>query len=801
MRSLPEVPLALGGAGVIPVLTHDRCALLRGDMREVLAQLPEESVDAVVTDPPYELGFMGKSWDSLGVAFDPETWRAVLRVLKPGGHLIAFGGSRTYHRIACAIEDAGFEIRDSIAQWIYGCVPIETEILTERGWVLPSNLLDGEQVVNVDEHGRAFLGALQNVSVYPFDGEMVQVANRSTLQMLTPGHTVHAYPVRVGARPNRDSIESPLEACTAEQFADRDREGIFAHRLPLAARYTVARRTLESVDLAALYGWVISEGHYHTDVHAVSIYQNEGDKADEIAGLLDRLQIPHSVYQRERTDYDGTVRPSVQFYLKVGPWCDRIRSDMPGAKPTPPEWLAWLPDAEAQALFETLVDGDGTRSGPDSGAWYQKRSDVRAWFQSLCFRLGYRTSENVDKISVAWCRRDSTEVQRGKHRERSTSRVTYTGEVWCPTVESGRWVARYRGHVFVTGNSGFPKSLDVSKAIDKGAGHWRGRAGAVTIESQPSKGTEYERTDKGEPITAAAAAWRGWGTALKPSHEPTVLARKPLGGTVVACVLEHGTGALNIDACRVGDEARVNPPASATATRFSIGDGWRTDAEPRGCNGRWPANAVFQHAPGCCPVGEREVVRSVGRNAERAGIPPTTIGPVGLSARRVQTTTTTATEWDCAEGCPVLALERVHEDAPAFFYCAKPSGRERDHGLEDFTTKTGGELTGREDGSAGLNSPRAGAGRTGGRKNIHPTVKPVELLRYLCRLVTPPGGVVLDTFCGSGSTGVAALAEGFDFVGVERDLDDETGLPLGYCDIARARLERALADTATKEED
>jgi len=93
--------------------------ILIGDVLERLRKLPDESIDSVVTDPPYELGFMGKAWDSSGIAYDVTMWSETLRVLKPGGHLLAFGGSRTYHRMACAIEDAGFEIRDQI-MWLYG---------------------------------------------------------------------------------------------------------------------------------------------------------------------------------------------------------------------------------------------------------------------------------------------------------------------------------------------------------------------------------------------------------------------------------------------------------------------------------------------------------------------------------------------------------------------------------------------------------------------------------------------------------------------------------------------------------
>lgn len=127
----------------------------------------------------------------------------------------------------------------------------------------------------------------------------------------------------------------------------------------------------------------------------------------------------------------------------------------------------------------------------------------------------------------------------------------------------------------------------------------------------------------------------------------------------------------------------------------------------------------------------------------------------------------------------------AESSAARFFYCAKASKRDRDDGLDGFAHATAGEMTGgREEGSAGLNNPRAGAGRTGGGKNIHPTVKPTDLMRYLCRLVTPPGGVVLDPFMGSGSTGKAAKLEGFRFIGIEREAE--------YLEIAQARIIRGM---------
>lgn len=107
--------------------------LYQGNMLDMLEEIELNSIDSIVTDPPYELNFMGKGWDNAGISFQKETWQKCFDVLKPGGYLLAFGGSRTFHRIACAIEDAGFEIRDTI-MWLYGCLSEDTEVLTRRGF-------------------------------------------------------------------------------------------------------------------------------------------------------------------------------------------------------------------------------------------------------------------------------------------------------------------------------------------------------------------------------------------------------------------------------------------------------------------------------------------------------------------------------------------------------------------------------------------------------------------------------------------------------------------------------------------
>lgn len=380
--------------------------LHHGDCIEIMRTLDDNSIDAIVTDPPYELGFMGKSWDASGIAYNVDMWREALRVLKPGGHLLAFSGSRTYHRMTCAIEDAGFEVRDQI-MWVYG--------------------------------------------------------------------------------------------------------------------------------------------------------------------------------------------------------------------------------------------------------------------------------------------------------------------------------------------SGFPKSLDVSKAIDKAAGAEREvigqeKRGGGRQFADGASGFARGMVDITVPSTDEARQWDGWGTALKPAHEPICVARKPLVGTVAANVLEFGAGALNIDDCRIEGAVEgpgTTPRSSVGGTRGSMAGAMdRTDYD--GSKGRWPANLIHD--------GSDEVV---------ALFPNTTSGAM---KREVG-----AYEGESATGFlrGRSGPSNQHGDtgsAARFFYCAKASKSDR------------------------------GAG------NHHPTVKPTDLMAYLCRLVTPPGGTVLDPFMGSGSTGKAAMREGFQFVGI--DMTPE------YVDIATARIEHELNQIA-----
>lgn len=292
--------------------------------------------------------------------------------------------------------------------------------------------------------------------------------------------------------------------------------------------------------------------------------------------------------------------------------------------------------------------------------------------------------------------------------------------------------------------SGFPKSLDVSKAIDARAGHLRGQRGDLVSANGSMSGSNYERTDKGEPVTAAAAA-AGWGTALKPGYEPIVLARKPLSGTVAANVMEHGTGALNIDGCRIETEDDLNGGGyggdlrDPNPTSYGLRRGIGQFVQP---TGRWPANVCLDE--------------------EAADLLDSQTGPSSSSSSSMELPRTPGDARGQDHGGTGLYTTRGHDDfggASRFFYCAKVDGDERHQGLT---------------------IPSLFSGDTAPDRNHHPTVKPISLMRWLCRLVTPTGGLIVDPFLGSGTTGIAAALEGYAFLGIEREPD--------YMRIAEARI-------------
>jgi len=292
--------------------------------------------------------------------------------------------------------------------------------------------------------------------------------------------------------------------------------------------------------------------------------------------------------------------------------------------------------------------------------------------------------------------------------------------------------------------SGFPKSLNIGKAVDKLQGNKREvvgnrkahdiRGNALMEATVPEYKKEKSQIDI--PITKGNSEWEGWGTALKPAHEPIVMARKPIPKTIAENVLDHGTGGINIDECRVGTDDNLMGGAYSGGERKE-GE-WKEHSGFKNNNsnikyeqpkGRYPANVMHD---------DSEVVQD------------------------------------------------IFADKARYFYCAKASKKDRDEGLNEFQYKQSSSMSGRRK-PENMSDYKIDNDVTGRfvteRKNIHPTVKPTDLMKYLCTLVTPKEGIVLDPFMGSGSTGKAALQKGFRFVGIE--MNEE------YFEIACSRIEAA----------
>ena len=332
--------------------------------------------------------------------------------------------------------------------------------------------------------------------------------------------------------------------------------------------------------------------------------------------------------------------------------------------------------------------------------------------------------------------------------------------------------------------SGFPKSLNIGKAVDKLQGNEREvvgnrkahdiRGNALMEATVPEYKKEKSQIDI--PITKGNSEWEGWGTALKPAHEPIVMARKPFKGSVAENVLEHGTGGINIDGCRVKVDSVLDQSQLRTMKRNirEVDDGWGMSSLSKSNptvvreDGRYPANVMHDGS---------EVVQKIFPQTGKSS------GGSGISSQK---SATGEIYGEYKQGHKSQNLGGLGDEGTAarYFYCAKASKKDRDDGLNKFQYKQSSSMSGRRK-PEDMSDYKIDNDVTGRfvteRKNTHPTVKPTELMRYLCRLVTPQGGVVLDPFMGSGSTGKGALLEGFKFVGIEMDRD--------YFDIACARLE------------
>jgi DNA modification methylase len=614
-------------------LANGRVILHCGDMTEIMKTLPDNSIDSVVTDPPYHLtsivkrfgneptdsaersnmetgttqppnrgaqykrlskGFMGKQWDGGDVAFRPETWIEVLRVLKPGGHLIAFSGTRTYHRMACAIEDAGFDIRDQLA-WMYGSgfpkshsVSRNVDLLFRKQW-------------------QDALSSIEKLDVGSLAGEW------------------NAY-LKIAKHVGVQFLKKPIEIGTSMP------KNAFAPALV-----------------------IISETHKKLNVHAI------------IAEL--NLNVAH------RTATDNS------FFAAANAENDTL------------EETALVTLVERQFAGENNAHDTSTLFAPKNVLGWQNEkiiSKIKAE-EALRIWLGRNKSSQSETLN-ALCATMTSDLKRIILSQSKTFLSLDTNSQMDCVSATNVIITKSTAECLILFMADMLKETAIRKigectrkvvgtrkADDIRGGNLMHRA---TCENDSAHIIEIT-----ESATELAKQWEGWGTALKPAWEPCVLARKALIGTVVETVLAHGTGAINVDACKVAgsiDSGWSKSGSKASENVAMSGRNYDRDPKPDSASGRYPANVLHD--------GSAEVV----------GMFP----------------------YD----------EYVKGSAARFFYTAKADQDDR------------------------LGSK-------------HPTVKPLDLMQYLVRLVTPPGGTVLDCFAGTGTTGEAAYREGFNAVLIERETE------------------------------
>jgi site-specific DNA-methyltransferase (adenine-specific) len=724
---------------------NDSYKIYNGDMLDMLQVIKPESIDAIICDPPYELGFMNKSWDSTGIAFKKETWQNCFEVLKPGGYLLAFGGSRTYHRIACAIEDAGFEIRDCV-MYLYGCYSSDTQVLTNEGWKYFYELNKTEKVLQWDKDNDklSWIKPL-NYFEYNIDDELILLQNRHTEQLITKNHKVVC-----DIKKDHKQYHNKYDYIEAQKILKSD----FV-KLPLASYYYGSLH----YKYAYIIGWFLTDAWIHKDGKAVCFSQSKKDKLVKLKNELERLKekglCKYSEYIRKSKKENQQEEHS--FYV-TGKIANYLINEFPNREFK--EEFIELDKESKDKLLEGLIDGDGSsRENSYSHTFWSKKDFRNNILSAMLTTMGYRNyiSYNEGHKGVVFnTKHQTTEIQY-KHKKEN---VKYSGKVYCLQTETGAFVVRRKGKPFISGNSGFPKSKDIAKALEgkltlgssnpkdfkklNGEQVTRGNWGYATMQLEQGYRNKNYDTEaesetylgKLEPTTDLAKEWQGWGTCLKPAYEPIIVARKPFKGSVVDNIIKYRVGGININGCKIGNEKRTQFSGKSNGRIYS--EYSQKNAHFETVEGRFPANVITD--------GSEEVAK---------GMPNTTSTPI------------------------------AEESAMRYFYSAKASKKDRDEGLDAFEERktTDGCIR------ANVETARNFGANSALRKNIHPTCKPTELMQYLVRLVSPKGATILDPFMGSGSTGKAVMFENrerdanYKFIGIE--LTDE------YLPIAQARIEYA----------
>lgn len=778
--------------------------LHEGDNRESLRRLIDQGVrvHSVVTDPPYGLvsiqkrfgkegskaartegndgsfarlsgGFMGQAWDGSGIERDPEFWKLIYEILLPGGYVFAFSGSRTGHWQACAMEMAGF-VMHPMHGWVFGCMDTATECLTRRGWLAYTDLLPTDEVLQWDSETDTLSWVVpEHVHEYDFDGEMVQIKNRHTHQVLTPNHRVYAKVRRHSRHPKPTAYE------VVEANEVHNRPGNWQVDLPMASTLYQSQCVVDPA-FAYLVGWWLTDAWPHKDANACCFSQSKPETLVKLRSALEGFNASEYVKPAKK----DTHNDEHTFYL-TGPMADRLRNEFPD-RTLGWEVLGWTIDAR-RALYEGLMDGDGSRNkaGQIAEAFWSQKQDRRDVFLALALSIGIRCYEDPVKGVVYVNQKTRTTQVQGKQR---ADMLPYRGKVWCLTVPTGAFVVRRSGRPFITGNSGFPKAHAADKAIDKALGAHKTSRGTESRDYDSASGDYGMKNrcrDCGRPffssnpckcpkpgaVTPEAAQWEGWayGTQTqKPALEPIYLGQKPFDAkTGAANLLKHGVGAVNIDGCRVpttSEELVVDDGRRVDMQRDTIHEGYdRPNATmfrtgkpavrggPSNTQGRHPANLILDGSPevvAMFPDSKGQQGRSTDANRSQVN----TYGAVTDNGKSY--------EPRADSGSAARFFHQFGPDADPLFY-----------------------------------HPKAGKADRAGSK--HPTVKPIALMQYLIRHITPPGGVVLDPFAGSGTTAEAARREGFDCILMEAQPEYIAFLKQRF-DFTDDEIDDLLGDCSTK---
>ena len=698
-------------------------AVVCGDATAVMKTIPDGCANVTYTDPPYGLsaqsteniveclttwlaggvythkakGFMSADWDSFTPG--PEAWREVHRCLRPGGYCVAFSSTRTVDLLGIAVRLAGFEMREGWG-WITGCLSEDTEILVDGKWCHYLDATPSSLALCYDAaHDTFSWQAIQESFVYDHDDTAYRVHSDHTDQLVTRNH--RCLVERGGA----------FVFSTAAELAEEDGsrvpvlEDVQTLLAALPVRDEGSRQQNADVQQTML-GRRDSRGQHGTnethrgegDCHrSVCDVRNSDAAPEESCGpneggvLLDEVQ--WDAAHRHATAALGEGARGVVGCRGSVAQSEDDRSKQPrmeGRRDTSES--AWEPRRSEVCPLPDGVSVDGTEGrlrhgaspGGCAGDWSLPDADggrpphePRFDGQS-CGELGSIQDEPGPQ-TVRASRFTRADLVR-------FSPVHYRGVVWCVRVPTGAFVARRNGKVFVTGNSGFPKSLDVSKAIDAADSCGTGRPEDIrrlrmgddyAPTGRPRSGEALSgallgsNTTKASAVSPAAAQWSGYGTTTKPAFEPLIVARKALDGTVAANVQKHGCGALNIDGARIdhstvnGGNLADNPHLRGSKERRAgrtTGFGREGDVtQLTAPSGRFPAALALVHDEGCVCEGTREVLTATIVAVDRSTTDNPSVSAYndGLTGSKAgPRVTETVDAWRCTDTCAVAELGR-----------------------------------------------------------------------------------------------------------------------------------------------